>query len=207
MIGVIDYKAGNAPSVLNALMKIGAQAKLVREAADLEDCKGIILPGVGSADATIISLEADELLEAVQYKVLIEKMPFLGICVGLQILFEHSEEDDTPCLGWLPGEVKEFPKTVRVPQIGYNEVRFTRQHPLLEGCGESDYYYFVNSYYAVPEEKDLILGETEYGERFCSMVAWKNIMASQFHMEKSGESGLRMLRNFVRIAEEGVELC
>lgn len=93
MIGVIDYKAGNAPSVLNALLKIGAQAKLVRSAQELAEVKGIILPGVGSADATILSLESDELLDAVQEKVLMERVPFLGICVGLQILFEHSEED------------------------------------------------------------------------------------------------------------------
>lgn len=207
MIGVIDYKAGNAPSVLNALLKIGAQAKLVRSAQELAEVKGIILPGVGSADATILSLESDELLDAVQEKVLMERVPFLGICVGLQILFEHSEEDDTPCLGWLPGLVKEFPDTVRVPQIGYNEVQFTREHPLLEGCGPSDYYYFVNSYYAEPEDEDIVLGRTEYGLPFCSMVARGNIMASQFHMEKSGESGLKMLRNFVKIAEEGIKLC
>lgn len=207
MIGVIDYKAGNAPSVQNALIKIGAQAKLVRSAQDLEGLQGIILPGVGSAEATILSLESDELLDAVQKKVWTEKLPFLGICVGLQILFEHSEEDDTPCLGWLPGLVKEFPDTVRVPQIGYNEVRFTREHPLLEGCGASDYYYFVNSYYAEPEDEDIVLGQTEYGVEFCALAARGNIMASQFHMEKSGESGLKMLRNFVRIAEEGVKLC
>ena len=147
------------------------------------------------------------LLDAVEQKVKFEHMPFLGICVGLQILFEHSEEDDTPCLGWLPGRVVQFPDTVRVPQIGYNEVHFTREHPLVEGCGASDYYYFVNSYYAVPEEDPMVLGRAEYGVDFCAMVAWKNIMATQFHMEKSGESGLRMLRNFVRIVEEGIELC
>ncbi len=207
MIGVIDYKAGNAPSVYNALEKIGAQAMRIRSAAELEKVQGIILPGVGSADATILSLESDELLDAVEQKVKFEHMPFLGICVGLQILFEHSEEDDTPCLGWLPGRVVQFPDTVRVPQIGYNEVHFTREHPLVEGCGASDYYYFVNSYYAVPEEEPMVLGRAEYGVDFCAMVAWKNIMATQFHMEKSGESGLRMLRNFVRIVEEGIELC
>ncbi len=207
MIGVIDYKAGNAPSVYNALKKIGARAELIRKAEELEGVQGIILPGVGSADATILSLESDGLLDAVEKKVIFEHMPFLGICVGLQILFEHSEEDDTPCLGWLPGRVLEFPETVRVPQIGYNEVRFTKDHPLVEGCGEADYYYFVNSYYAVPEEESMVLGRAEYGVEFCAMAAWKNIMATQFHMEKSGDSGLRMLRNFVRIAEEGIELC
>ena len=99
MIGVIDYKAGNAPSVYNALEKIGAQAMRIRSAAELDTVQGIILPGVGSADATILSLESDELLDAVEHKVKFEHMPFLGICVGLQILFDHSEEDDTPCLG------------------------------------------------------------------------------------------------------------
>ncbi|MBQ7064556.1 MAG: imidazole glycerol phosphate synthase subunit HisH [Firmicutes bacterium] len=206
MIGVIDYRAGNAPSVYHALRRIGATASLVRTPEEIEQVDGLILPGVGAADATIVSLEEDNLIDAIYQEVLFKHKPFLGICVGLQIMFEHSDEDDTPCLGWLAGEVRQFPKTVRVPQIGYNEVRFLKDHPLVEDMGASDYFYFVNSYYAVPED-DIVLAEAEYGLPFCAMVASRNMMASQFHMEKSGQSGLKMLHNYVRIVEEGIPLC
>ena len=207
MIAVVDYRAGNGPSVLNALETIQASCKMAKSAEDFDGATAIILPGVGSADATIASLKEQGLLEAIEEKVLRDKIPFLGICVGLQILFDHSEEGDTPCLGWLKGQVKRFPETVRVPQIGWNRVPYRKPHPLTQGLGDGDYFYFVNSYYVIPEEDDVILGTTEYGQPFCSFVAKGNIMASQFHMEKSGEGGLRLLRNFVRIAEEGIELC
>ena len=207
MIGVIDYLAGNSPSVMSALTHIGAPAKLVSTAEEILAADGLILPGVGAAGATIDSLEDAGLINAMQQRVLIDKVPFLGICVGLQVLFEHSEEDNVTCLEWLPGEVYEFPETVRVPQIGYNEVRFTKEHPLVEGLGGSGYFYFVNSYYARPDVEEHVLGKTEYGSCFASAIAVDNIMATQFHVEKSGESGLKMLRNFVRIVEEGVKLC
>ncbi len=207
MIGVIDYLAGNAPSVMNALAHIGAPAKLVSTPEEILAADGLILPGVGAAEATIASLDEAGLIDAMQQRVLIDKVPFLGICVGLQVLFEHSEEDNVTCLEWLPGEVYRFPDTVRVPQIGYNEVRFTREHPLVEGLGGSGYFYFVNSYYAKPDVEEHVLGRTEYGIDFCSAIAVGNMMATQFHVEKSGESGLRMLGNFVRIVEEGVKLC
>lgn len=207
MIAVVDYRAGNGPSVLNALETIQASCKMAKSAEDFDGVTAIILPGVGSADATIASLRDQGILEIIEEKVLRDKIPFLGICVGLQILFDHSEEGDTPCLGWLKGQVKRFPETVRVPQIGWNRVQYRKPHPLTQGLGDGDYFYFVNSYYVIPEEDDVILGTTEYGQAFCSFVAKDNIMASQFHMEKSGEGGLRLLRNFVRIAEEGIELC
>ena len=207
MIAVVDYRAGNGPSVLNALRKIQAPCKMAKSAGDFDDVSAIILPGVGTADATIESLKEQGVLEAIEQKALRDKIPFLGICVGLQILFEHSEEGDTPCLGWIKGQVRRFEDTVRVPQIGWNRVQYSRPHPLVQGLGDGDYFYFVNSYYVIPEEEGVILGTTEYGRTFCSFVAKENIMASQFHMEKSGEGGLRLLRNFVRIAEGGVELC
>ncbi|HOB35936.1 MAG TPA: imidazole glycerol phosphate synthase subunit HisH [Candidatus Avimonas sp.] len=197
MIGIIDYKAGNAPSALNACRRLGVDARLLSAPDEIEECGGIILPGVGSAQATMDSLRETGIADALKKKVLDGGAPFLGICIGLQVLFEHSEEEDAECLGWLSGEVRRFPEQmVRVPQIGWNEVRFVRERPVLSGIGESGFFYFVNSYYAVPKDSGIILGKTRYGVEFCSMIAHKNIIAAQFHVEKSGETGLRLLKNF-----------
>ncbi|NLB37117.1 MAG: imidazole glycerol phosphate synthase subunit HisH [Clostridiales bacterium] len=206
MIGIIDYKAGNAPSVLNALHSLSIPSSLVSSSDDIEKSKGIILPGVGSAKATMESLKEMGCLETIEKKVLRDETPFLGICVGLQVLFEHSEEGDADCLGWLPGTVKRFPEdNVRVPQIGWNKARFIKNHTILSGLNTSEFFYFVNSYYVAPQNNIDILAMTEYGIEFCSMVARKNIFASQFHIEKSGATGLKLLRNFAHLA--GGELC
>ena len=208
MIGVIDYKAGNAPSVYNALKRIGSEGVMVRSGADLEHLEGIILPGVGSAGATMDSLRETGILPVLEKKVLEEKIPFLGICIGMQILFEHSEEGNADCLGWLKGNVVRFDSAhVRVPQMGWNEVRFLREHPVLTDMGESGHFYYVNSYHVVPENKEDILAVTDYDGEFCCMVQRENIMAAQFHIEKSGPLGLNMLKNFVNYAEGGAVLC
>ncbi len=204
MIGVIDYKAGNAPSVYNALKKIGADAKMIRDGSDLDGIDGLILPGVGSAEATMASLAETAILPELAESVCRKKIPFLGICIGMQILFEHSEEGDVDCLGWLKGKVVRFDdECVRVPQMGWNEVSFCRQHPLLKGLGDTGYFYYVNSYYVVPAEKNDILALTDYNGDFCCMVQRDNIMAAQFHIEKSGSLGLTLLKNFVDIALRG----
>ena len=208
MIGVIDYKAGNAPSVYNALKRIGSEGVMVRSGADLEHLEGIILPGVGSAGATMDSLRETGILPVLEKKVLEEKIPFLGICIGMQILFEHSEEGNADCLGWLKGNVVRFDSAhVRVPQMGWNEVRFLREHPVLTDMGESGHFYYVNSYHVVPENKEDILAVTDYDGEFCCLVQHENIMAAQFHIEKSGPLGLRMLKNFADYAEGGAEKC
>ncbi len=196
MIGVIDYRAGNAPSVLYALTRQGIAATLVGTAAEIETVDRIILPGVGAAAATIASLEESAIVEALHARVVIDAVPFLGICIGLQVLFEHSEEGSVDCLGWVPGTVRRFPSTDRIPQIGWNEVVATRNHPLVAGLPANPYCYFVNSYYAVPSDPDAVLATTEYSIGFCSMIAAGNIAATQFHAEKSGEIGLGILTNF-----------
>jgi len=202
MIGVIDYRAGNSPSVLNALNKLGIEARLVDSNEEICSCKGIILPGVGSADATMQSLRDMNCIDMLREKVLVEKVPFLGICVGLQVLFEYSEEGNTRCLGWLPGKVVRFDDAlVRVPQIGWNRVEFRRDSPLLDGMREG-YFYFVNSYYAIPGDESLVLGSADYGIEFCSVVESSNIYASQCHLEKSGNTGLKLLRNFAAVCGE-----
>lgn len=208
MIGVIDYKAGNAPSVLNALKRIGSDGVMVRNGLDLEQTDGILLPGVGSAGATMDSLRELGIVSVLEKKVLEERIPFLGICIGMQILFEHSEEGDTDCLGWLKGNVVRFDSShVRVPQMGWNEVFFRRDHPLVAEMGQSGHFYYVNSYHVVPQRKEDVLAVTDYDGEFCCMVQHENIMAAQFHIEKSGPLGLKMLQNFVNYAEGGATSC
>jgi glutamine amidotransferase len=196
MIGVIDYRAGNAPSVMYALDRLGLDARLVGDPAALGSADRLILPGVGAARATIDSLRGSDLIAPLRDRVMGDGVPFLGICIGLQVLFERSEEGPTEGLGWLPGEVRRFPESGRVPQIGWNAVRFRRAHPVVAGLPDTPYCYFVNSYYAAPADDADVLGTTEYGVEFCSVVAHGNVVATQFHAEKSGEVGLRILQGF-----------
>ena len=199
MIAVIDYKAGNAPSVLSAIKHIGfgTNAKLVSSPSELENASRIILPGVGSAGATMESLRESGFTESLNKLILKKSVLFLGICVGMQILFEHSEEDNANCLGWFSGRVVKFDKTkVKVPQIGWNKTRFIKDS-LMSKNGEEDYYYFVNSYHVLPEDKNIIMSLTEYDGDFVSSVNHKNIFGAQFHVEKSGEAGLELLKRFL----------
>lgn len=200
MVGVIDYKAGNGPSVKNALDHLQIESVLTADMDTLRACSHIILPGVGSAGATMDSLKELGLIPVLEAHVFDQKKPFLGICVGLQVLFETSEEDGAVCLGWLKGDVVRFDEAaVRVPQIGWNSARFTRRLPILEGLADEEYFYFVNSYHIRPKDEAIVLATTEYGAPFCSMVAQDNLYAAQFHIEKSGEVGLRLLKNFTQI--------
>ena len=199
MIKIIDYKAGNAPSVMCAVRHLGHQAAFARSADDLTDVSHIILPGVGSARATMDSLVELDLLKTLETAVRVRKIPFLGICVGMQILFDHSEEEDTSCLGWLSGRVVKFDsEQVRVPQMGWNRVQLA-QTPLCNAW--SDYFYFVNSYYTKPENPSDVWGVAEYGGPFTAAVRRENIYATQFHTEKSGPAGLRLLDGFLRLKE------
>jgi imidazole glycerol-phosphate synthase subunit HisH len=196
VIDVIDYRAGNSPSVVYALEKVGLPCRLVGKPEEVLASERLILPGVGAARATLESLDESGLTAPLAERVQRDRIPFLGICIGLQVLFEHSEEDDTAGLGWLRGNVRRFPDTGRVPQIGWNEVSATRSHPLWDGLPERGHFYFVNSYYAVPSDPESVVGTTDYGLEFCSVVGRDNIAATQFHAEKSGPLGLRILANF-----------
>jgi glutamine amidotransferase len=196
MIDVIDYRAGNSPSVIYALERLGLECRLVAKPEEITESERLVLPGVGAAAATLDSLRESELLDALAQRVQRDRVPFLGICIGLQVLFEHSEEGDTPCLGWLPGRIRRLTDGLRVPQIGWNEVRFTRSHPVTAGLPDRGHYYFVNSFYADPADFGDALGRTEYGIEFASVVAHDNIVATQFHAEKSGSLGLRLLADF-----------
>jgi imidazole glycerol-phosphate synthase subunit HisH len=196
VIGVVDYRAGNAPSVMYALARLGLDARLVAEPGALAEVDHLILPGVGAARATLESLDESGLVEPMRARVLDDRVPFLGICIGLQVLFERSGEGRVDCLGWLRGEVQRFSDEQRVPQIGWNEVRLVRDHPVTADLPAGAHCYFVNSYYAVPTDPDDVVGVTDYGVEFCSIAGRRNVLATQFHAEKSGELGLRILRGF-----------
>ncbi|MCL2077931.1 MAG: imidazole glycerol phosphate synthase subunit HisH [Oscillospiraceae bacterium] len=189
-IRIINYKAGNAPSVLHAINHLGVDAAFAHNSQDLQDATHIILPGVGSAGATMDSLREMGIIETLETTVLHKKVLFLGICVGLQILFEHSEERNVDCLGWLKGKVIKFDSSkVRVPQMGWNKVKFRN--------GNQDYFYFVNSYYAKPDDKSDLWGIADYNGEFTAAVQKDNIYATQFHIEKSGAAGLVLLKEFL----------
>jgi imidazole glycerol-phosphate synthase subunit HisH len=196
MIDVIDYRAGNSPSVIYALERLGLPCRLVAKPEEIAASERLILPGVGAAAATLASLRESDLLDALTERVRRDRVPFLGICIGLQVLFEHSEEGNTSCLGWLPGKIRRFADGLRVPQIGWNEVRFTRAHPVTAGLPDRGHFYFVNSFYADPADAADTLGRTEYGVEFAAAVAHDNIVATQFHAEKSGDLGLRLITGF-----------
>ncbi|MCL2080293.1 MAG: imidazole glycerol phosphate synthase subunit HisH [Oscillospiraceae bacterium] len=194
MIAIIDYKAGNAPSVQHAARRIGFDTVLARDCGQIENASHIILPGVGSAGATMNSLREMGILGALEGAVLRERTLFLGICVGMQILFERSEEDNADCLGWLEGYVARFDASKnRVPQMGWNKVDFANKTPIEAA---SDFFYFVNSYYARPHDRDDIWGVSDYGGVFTAAVRRGNIYGTQFHVEKSASAGLSVLAGF-----------
>ena len=199
MVKIIDYKAGNAPSVLHAVQRLGFPAEFARTPEDLAGASHIIPPGVGSAKATMDSLRDMALIPALEELVLRKRTLFLGVCVGMQILFDHSEEEDTTCLGWLPGKVVKFDASkVRVPQMGWNQVHFNDGAPFPT---QDDYFYFVNSYHATPEHASDLWATAEYNEPFTAAVHRENIFATQFHAEKSGEAGLALLQRFLNLKE------
>ena len=196
IITIIDYRAGNAPSVAHAITRLGKTGILAHSAREIKNASHIILPGVGSAKATMESLRELELINALEEAVLRRKTFFLGICVGMQILFEHSEEEDTGCLGWLCGNVIKFDAAkIRVPQMGWNQVKFCNNSLSVQ----DDYFYFVNSYYARAKNDSDIWGTADYQQVFTAAVHRDNIFATQFHVEKSGEAGLELLDAFLKL--------
>ncbi len=199
MIAIIDYKAGNLTSVSRALDQLDYENQITDDTETILSAERIIFPGVGAAEATMTNLQ-NRSLDDVLLKFYESGRPMLGICIGIQILFDHSEEDDTDCLGIIPGCVKKYATDngLKVPQIGWNEVCQTRSHKIFEDVPNPAHFYFVNSYYPVPVSGDTIIGKTTYGLEFCSAIAYKNIIATQFHLEKSGRVGLKMLDNFIK---------
>jgi imidazole glycerol-phosphate synthase subunit HisH len=197
MIAIMDYGIGNLRSVQKAFERIGAEAQLVNTPEGLAGARALVLPGVGAfgdcADHFRAAGFAEPLMESVSAGV-----PLLGICVGLQLLFDESEEmGHHKGLGLLPGRVRRFAGDLKVPQIGWNQLAWQQENPLSAGVPDNSYTYFVHSYYAEPENADHILATTDYGIEYASIVGKDNILATQFHPEKSQDVGLQILSNFV----------
>ena len=200
IITVIDYQAGNIRSVEKALEKSGASVKVSGKASDLEKSDAVVFPGQGSCDSSMVNLR-NQGLDEVLVEWINSGKPFMGVCLGLQLLLEESDEGDEKGLGVLEGRVEKLPEGQKVPHMGWNSVRFTTDHPVFKGVSQNSYFYFVHSYIAVPKASSIIAGHTEYGRDFCSAVAFDNVVAVQFHPEKSGENGLNIYKNFVSYVE------
>ncbi|GEK23145.1 imidazole glycerol phosphate synthase subunit HisH [Cellulomonas xylanilytica] len=197
MIGIIDYRTGNSQSISYALEHLGVPHALVAKPGECDEVDRYILPGVGAAGVTMESLAQEGWIDHLNEKILGDGQPFLGVCVGLQVLFEHSAEGDVECLGWIKGSVHEFDRSqVRVPHMGWNNVEVRGDHPFSRSFTPDGYYYFVNSYFARPTDDVSLVGVTTYGQEFAAAVAHKNIMATQFHTEKSARAGLQVLKAF-----------
>ena len=200
MIAIVDYKAGNLTSVRLALEAIQVQAEITSDPAVVAQAEKVIFPGVGAAGAAMEDVKRFG-LDAALKDFYATGRPFLGICVGTQIMLDSSEENGgTPCLGVIPGTVKCFRPTShydKIPQIGWNTVHLTRQHPVLEGIEDNSEFYFVHSYYPAPSHPEHRLGETEYADAtFAAILGRENVIATQFHPERSGRIGLKLLENF-----------
>lgn len=202
MIAIVDYRAGNLTSVRLAFEAIGAKAAPTSDPAAIRAAERIVFPGVGAAGSAMANLGELGLAPVLRERVA-AGVPFLGICLGTQILFDRSEEDGgVPCLGLLRGEARRFAARShadKIPHMGWNQARFERPHPLLAGIPDGADFYFVHSYYPAPADPADAVCTTEYaGMRFASMVGRGNLAATQFHPEKSGRAGLRLLENFAR---------
>jgi len=204
MIAIVDYKAGNLTSVARALEHLGHSCEITDRPERVRAAHRVILPGVGAAGATMDNLRGLELDEVLLSDVARAGKPFLGICIGIQVLLDRSEEDGAGCLGIVAGQVVRFPPAVdgrplKVPQIGWNRVRQTRPHPIFHGVPDNTHFYFVNSYYPKPDDSAVTIATSDHGVSFCAAIAHDNVIATQFHLEKSGAAGLRLLDNFCRL--------
>ena len=196
---VVDYESGNLRSVSRALERAGVRSYISSNPDELREADAAVLPGVGAGDAAMEALEQRGLVEPLREYVASGK-PFLAVCVGLQLLMDSTAEGDVECLGIIPGRTKKLPPGLKVPHMGWNEVNFTRCHPVFAGIPAKAHFYFVHSYYADPEDGDVVAGLTDHGISFCSAVVRDNLVGTQFHPEKSGTQGLMVYENFVKYA-------
>ncbi|MBR4758767.1 MAG: imidazole glycerol phosphate synthase subunit HisH [Lachnospiraceae bacterium] len=201
MIAIIDYDAGNIKSVEKAAMYLGYEAKVTRDEAELLAADKVILPGVGAFGDAMEKLESYGLIPVIN-KIVEKNTPFLGICLGLQLLFDESEESPgVKGLGVLKGKIVRFPedKGLKIPQIGWNDLSFPNQGRLFNGVDEHSYVYFVHSYYLKAEDPSIVTATTEYGVTVHASVESGNVFACQFHPEKSSQAGLTILKNFLEL--------
>jgi glutamine amidotransferase len=204
MITIIDYGLGNIRAFVNVYERLNIKTKIAHTIADISDAKKIILPGVGAFDYAMSQLNASGMRDELEKKVLVEKVPVVGICVGMQMLAKSSEEGILPGLGWIDGVVKKFdasliPYKTRLPHMGWNTMSPVNQNPLLYGFNENARFYFLHSYYFVCNNQDEIIATTEYGIKYASGVCRDNIYGIQFHPEKSHSNGVQLLKNFAML--------
>lgn len=205
VIAIVDYGMGNLKSVEKAFMKIGAPVKVTQAPADIDMASAVVLPGVGAFADCMGNLREKGLLDAI-LKAIEKGKPYLGICLGLQILFEESEEfGPSKGLGIIPGRVKRFSfqdRTLKIPHMGWNSIKITKRSPILKAIPDDSYFYFVHSYYVEPSDASVISTITEYGHPFVSSIWKDNIMATQFHPEKSQALGLKLLESFAEFVKK-----
>ena len=199
MIAIIDYGMGNLRSVQRAFEHVGAEAVVTAHRETIEAASAVVLPGVGAFGQAMSNLERAGLADVIR-QVITEGRPFLGICLGLQLLFEESEEmGQHRGLGIFGGQVKRFEVGLKVPQIGWNQIHIQRPSPILEDIADGSYAYFVHSYYVAPDDPEIVLATTDYGIDYASVIGRDNVFGIQFHPEKSQAVGLRILRNFTML--------
>ena len=196
-IVIVDYGAGNLRSVARAVAHVGHEPYVTQDPVDVATADALIVPGVGAAADTMRNLREHGMVEPVR-EYIASGRPFFGVCMGQQALLTLSEEGgEHPCLDIIPGRVTKLPPGLKVPHMGWNTVSQRVAHPIFEGIPDDSYFYFLHSYYPKPDDDDAVIGETEYGVTFASVLARDNVVATQFHPEKSGEMGLRMYANFL----------
>jgi glutamine amidotransferase len=203
MIAIVDYGAGNLRSVFNAIARLGYGATITSAPDQVMNAQAVILPGVGAAADAMSNLKDLGLIGPIHQHIASNK-PFLGVCLGLQLLFSGTEEGGWhDCLGIVPGRVRRLSfagKELKIPHMGWNQVKQKAFHPVFEGVPDETDFYFVHSYHVEPEDRSLVAGETDYGLPFCSVIARGNLVATQFHPEKSGKAGLKIYSNFIKLA-------
>jgi glutamine amidotransferase len=204
-ISVVDYGAGNLVSIEQALTTVGARVTIVREPSGLRDVDGLVVPGVGAAAPAMERLTDVDLVAPIR-RWIAEGKPYLGICLGLQLLFESSDEDGATTFGVLPGRTRRLLDAPTLPHIGWNQVERRREHTLLKGIADGADFYFVHSYAGEvsPEAIDTVVADTNHGRPFASVVAQDNVLGVQFHPERSGDDGLRLLGNFAALVQASV---
>ena len=193
---IIASGGANLASLQFALRRLGYDAPVSEDPQLITAASHVILPGVGAARDAMDKLRAADLVDIIRQL----QQPVLGICLGLQLLLERSDEGVEPGLGVLTGRVRRLPGGLKIPHMGWNQVDLRKGHPVLDAAPRGSYFYFVHSYYADPEDASAVAGVTTYGVEFCSAVAWDNVVAVQFHPEKSGDAGLELYRAFVQTA-------
>jgi len=199
MIAIVDYGMGNLRSVTNALAKVGAEAAVTRDLTTIRAARAVVLPGVGAFGKCVENLKRFDLFDFLKEEIARGK-PYLGICLGMQILLESSEEaPGVPGFGVIKGSVVRFQGAMKIPHMGWNNIDIEKPGPIFDTIPNRSYFYFVHSFYPAPTEKDVSATFTEYGVKFTSSIQKENVFASQFHPEKSQGVGLRLLRNFVTL--------